>query len=156
MTIAKRLKAHLEAEGVAYETIDHPRTATASETAQAAHIPGSRLAKTVVLHLETGPVLAVVPSSHRVDLSELQNLLDRRLGLASETEIGELFDDCELGAAPPVGSAYSVPTVLDRSLSGLDRVWFEGGDHRSLISVAGADFDRLMRGARQGGFSHAV
>ena len=156
MTIAKRIKAHLEAEGMAYETIDHPRTATASETAQAAHIPGTRLAKTVVLHLETDPVLAVVPSSHRVDLSELQNLLDRRLGLASETEIGELFDDCELGAAPPVGSAYSVPTVPDRSLSGLDRVWFEGGDHRSLISVAGADFDRLMRDARQGGFSHAV
>jgi Ala-tRNA(Pro) deacylase len=91
-----------------------------------------------------------------VDLSELQNLLDRRLGLASETEIGELFDDCELGAAPPVGSANSVPTVLDRSLSGLDRVWFEGGDHRSLIGVTGADFDRLMRDARQGGFSHAI
>ena len=105
MTIAKRLKAHLEAEGVAYETIDHPRTATASETAQAAHIPGSRLAKTVVLHLESGPVLAVVPSSHRVDLSELQSLLDRRLGLASETEIGELFDDCERrgGASGRVG-----------------------------------------------------
>ena len=156
MTIAKRLNAHLEAEGVAYETIDHPRTVTARATAQASHIPGSRLAKTVVLHLESGPVLAVVPSSHRVDLSELQSLLDRRLGLASETEIGELFGDCELGAAPPVGSAYGVPTVLDRSLSGLDRVWFEGGDHRSLISVTGADFDRLMRNARQGGFSHAV
>ena len=156
MTIAKRLKAHLEAEGVAYETTDHPRTVTASETAQASRIPGSRLAKTVVLHLDSGPVLAVVPSSHRVDLSELQSLLDRRLELAGETEIGELFDDCELGAAPPVGSAYSVPTVLDRSLSGLDRVWFEGGDHRSLISVTGADFDRLMRDARQGGFSHAI
>ena len=76
------------AGGVAYETVDHPRTATASETAQAAHIPGSRLAKTVVIHLESGPVLAVVPSSHRVDLGELQSLLDRRLGLASETEIG--------------------------------------------------------------------
>ncbi len=117
------------------------------------HIPGSRLAKTVVLHLESGPVLAVVPSSHRVDLSQLQSLLDRRLGLASETEIGELFDDCEVGAAPPVGSAYGVPTVLDRSLSGLDRVWFEGGDHRSLISVTGADFDRLMRNARQVGLA---
>jgi Ala-tRNA(Pro) deacylase len=156
MSIAKRLKAHLDAEGVAYETVDHPRTTTSSRAAEAAHIPGSRLAKTVVIHLENGPVLAVVPSSHRVDLGELQSLLDRRLGLASETEIGELFDDCDLGAAPPVGSAYNVPTVLDRSLSGLDRVWFEGGDHRTLVSVAGADFDRLMRGARMGGFSHAV
>jgi hypothetical protein len=28
MTVAKRLKAHLDAEEVAYETVDHPRTAT--------------------------------------------------------------------------------------------------------------------------------
>ncbi|HVH01468.1 MAG TPA: YbaK/EbsC family protein [Amaricoccus sp.] len=156
MTIAKRLKDHLDAQGVAYQTVAHPRTATASETAEAAHIPGRSMAKTVVIHLESGPMLAVVPSSHRVDLGALQELLDRRLGLASETEIGALFDDCDAGAAPPVGPAYGVPAVIDRSLSGLDRVWFEGGDHRTLVCVAGADFDRLMQGARQGGFSHAV
>jgi Ala-tRNA(Pro) deacylase len=156
MTIAKRLRAHLDAEGVAYRTVEHPRTTTASNTAEAAHIPGDHLAKTVVVHVETGPVLAVVPSSHRVDLTELQDLLERRLGLASETEVGALFDDCDLGAAPPVGSAYGVPAVVDRSLSGLDRVWFEGGDHRTLVSIAGTDFDRLMREARRGAFSHAV
>jgi Ala-tRNA(Pro) deacylase len=156
MTIAKRLKDHLDAQGVTYQTVAHPRTATASETAEAAHIPGNRMAKTVVIHLESGPMLAVVPSSHRVDLGALQEMLDHRLGLASETEVGALFDDCDVGAAPPVGSAYGVPTVVDRSLSGLDRVWFEGGDHRTLVSVAGADFDRLMQGARQGGFSNAV
>jgi Ala-tRNA(Pro) deacylase len=156
MTIAKRLKDHLESQGVAYETVRHPRTATAGETAEAAHIPGNRMAKAVVIHLDNGPVLAVVPSSHRVDLGALQEFLDRRLGLASETEVEALFDDCDIGAAPPVGSAYGVPTVVDKSLSGLDRVWFEGGDHRTLVSVAGADFDRLMQDARQGGFSHAV
>jgi Ala-tRNA(Pro) deacylase len=153
MTIARRLKLHLDAQGVPYETVPHPRTATASESAQAAHVPGDRLAKAVVIHLESGPVIAVVPSSHRVDLSALQALLDRRLGLASETEIGQLFDDCDVGAAPPVGTAYDVPTIVDRSLEGLDRVWFEGGDHRTLVSVAGADFDRLMRDARHGAFS---
>jgi Ala-tRNA(Pro) deacylase len=156
MTIANRLKAHLDSAGVRYETAAHPRTATASESAEAAHVPGDRLAKTVVIHLEDGHVLAVVPSNHRVDLGALQELLDRRLGLASETEIGELFDDCDIGAAPPVGAAYGVPTVVDRSLAGLDRVWFEGGDHRTLISVAGADFDRLMQDARRGAFSHRV
>jgi Ala-tRNA(Pro) deacylase len=155
MTIAKRLKSHLDEQGVSYETVAHPRTATASESAQAAHVPGDHLAKTVVVHVETGPVLAVVPSDRRVDLSALQALLDRRLGLASETEIGALFDDCDIGAAPPVGAAYGVPIVVDSSLEGLDRVWFEGGDHRTLVCVAGADFDRLMRDAQHGTFSHA-
>ena len=156
MTIAKRLKQHLDAEGVPYTTVAHPRTTTASETAEAAHVPGDSVAKTVVIHHEEGYLLAVVPSSHRVDLTTLQELLDRRLGLASEREIDTLFDDCDSGAVPPVGTAYGLPMVLDNSLNGCSEIWFEGGDHRTLVQVTGPDFDRLMQGARHASFSHHV
>ena len=156
MSIANRLKQHLEAAGVPYEIVRHPRTVSASESAEAAHVPGNAVAKTVVIHHEEGYVLAVVPASHRVDLSTLQELLDRRLGLASEREIDKLFDDCDTGAVPPIGSAYGLPTVLDRSLRGQPAVWFEGGDHRTLVQVTGSDFDRLMRDAREAIFSHHV
>ncbi|MDH3667380.1 MAG: YbaK/EbsC family protein [Paracoccaceae bacterium] len=156
MTIATKLKQHLEDAGVPYNTVAHPRTISAMESAEAAHVPGDSVAKTVVIHLEDGYVLAVVPSSHRVDLTTLQELLDRRLGLASEREIDKLFDDCDSGAIPPVGSAYGLPTVLDASLRGRSAIWFEGGDHRTLVNVSGADFERLMQGARQESFSHHV
>lgn len=152
MTIADRLKQYLEKERVAYETVPHPKTATASENAEAAHVPGDSVAKAVVMHHEDGYTVAVVPSDCRVDLSAMQNILDRRLGLASEREIETVFDDCEGGAAPPIGAAYGVPTVIDKSLDGKDRVWFEGGDHRTLVQVSGADFDRLMRDARHESF----
>ncbi len=156
MTIARRLKEHLDASGVAYETVPHPRAATASETAQAAHVPGDRLAKAVVIHMEDGCALAVAPSTHRIDLGALQQLLDRRLGLAGEPEIARIFDDCDAGAAPPVGAAYGLPAALDESLTGLDAVWFEGGDHRTLVKVSGADFDRLTADARRARFSEHV
>jgi Ala-tRNA(Pro) deacylase len=156
MTIATKLKQHLAVAGVPYTTIAHPRTATTMETAEAAHVPGDDVAKTVVIHHEEGYVLAVVPSSHRVDLTQLQELLDRRLGLASEREIEKLFDDCDSGAIPPIGSAYGLPTVLDASLKGRAAIWFEGGDHRTLVNVSGPDFDRLMRDARKESFSHHI
>lgn len=153
MTIAKRLKNYLDGAGVSYDTLSHPRTVTASESAQAAHIPGDSLAKTVVIHHEAGYALAVVPSSRRVELTTLQDLIDRRLGLASEPEIETLFDDCDMGAAPPVGAAYGVPTYVDESLTGRDDIWFEGGDHRTLVHMTGADFDLLMQDARCASFS---
>ncbi len=156
MTIANTLKKHLEDAGVPYDTVAHPRTISAMESAEAAHVPGDAVAKTVVIHHEEGYVLAVVPSSHRVDLTTLQELLDRRLGLASEREIDKLFDDCDSGAIPPVGSAYGLPIVLDESLKGRSAVWFEGGDHRTLVHVSGQDFDRLMQDARQESFSYHV
>lgn len=154
MTIAKTLKTHLESEGVPFESVPHPRTYTASHTAQSAHVPGDNLAKAVVIHHEEGYVLAVVPASHRIDLPALQEVIDRRMGLASESELDRLFPDCDQGAAPPVGAAYGVPTVLDTSLEGREEVWFEGGDHRTLIKVSGAGFDRLMQDARRARFSH--
>ena len=154
MSVANRLKQHLDSAGVPYEVVAHPRTFSASASAEAAHVPADALAKTVVIHHEEGYVLAIVPASHRVDLGALQDLLDRRLGLASESEIDRLFDDCDGGAVPPIGSAYGLPAVLDRSLRGKSAVWFEGGDHRSLVQVTGSDFDRLMAGAREATFSH--
>ena len=57
------------------------------------------------------------------------------------------------GAIPPLGQAYGVDMLVDESLSGLDEVCFEGGDHESLIRVTGEDFTRLMSPARQGHFA---
>jgi Ala-tRNA(Pro) deacylase len=154
MTIAKKLQDYIDGEGIPYDTVAHHRTATASQSAQAAHVPGSRLAKSVVVHHEMGYVLAVVPSNHRVEFSTLQEVVDRRLGLASEDEVGTLFDDCDIGAVPPIGSAYDVPVILDQSLGEAGDIYFEGGDHKTLVHVSGSDFRNLMKDARIARFSH--
>ncbi|WP_114286293.1 aminoacyl-tRNA deacylase [Candidatus Halocynthiibacter alkanivorans] len=152
MTIAARLEQHLNARGLPFDTVPHPYAATATECAEAAHVPGDHLAKSVLIHMEEGPMLAVLPSNHQVDLSALQAMMHRRLGLAAESEMRELFDDCDLGAAPAVGQAYDVRTVLDNSLTGLDKIWFEAGDHKTLVEMRGKDFDTLMQGAEHGSF----
>jgi Ala-tRNA(Pro) deacylase len=152
MAIASRLKHHLDAKGLPFDMLAHPYTATASETAEQAHIPGDHLAKSVLIHMEETPFVAVVPSHMMVDLHMLQSIMDRRLGLAPEGEVAEVFEDCEIGAAPPVGVAYGVPTIIDRQMMGLDDVWFEAGDHRTLVHMKGRHFDRLMGDAKTGSF----
>ncbi|PTM92774.1 aminoacyl-tRNA deacylase [Mycoplana dimorpha] len=155
MTIARKLQDYIDREGIAYDTVPHHRTATTSQSAQAAHVPGSRLAKTVVVHHEAGYVLAVVPSTHRIELTTLQEVMNRRLGLASEDEVSTLFSDCDEGAAPPVGMAYNVPVIMDESLGNANDVYFEGGDHRTLVHVSGSNFRTLMKDAQIARFSHA-
>ena len=155
MTIASTLQRHLERHGVGYEVLQHPLTASSSETAQSAHISGNRIAKTVVMRDGggNGYLLAVLPASQHLSLELLQAWLGRPVALASEQEVGKLFPDCDLGAIPPIGDAYGLEVVLDESLGGLDEVYFEGGDHRTLVQVGGDQFRRLMSGARQGRFS---
>jgi Ala-tRNA(Pro) deacylase len=79
MTIATRLRQYLQSEGVSYDVVPHPRTATTVGSAHAAHVPGDKVAKTVVVHHELGYVLSVVPSTHRVELGTLQDILIRNL-----------------------------------------------------------------------------
>jgi Ala-tRNA(Pro) deacylase len=156
MTISATLDRYLEGRHLRYELVSHPVTGSSSETAQATHVSGNRIAKTVVLRdggEGDGYLLAVIPASHHLDLEMLRTWLGRPVALATEQEIGHLFPDCELGAIPPLGDAYGLDVVVDDTLATLDEVCFEGGDHRSLVKVAGAQFRELMAGARHGRFS---
>lgn len=154
MTIAASVRQYLAREGVEYSTITHSRTGDSSHSAQAAHVPGDRVAKCVMLGDDNGYLMAVIPASHRLDLSALRHELNRDLGLATEREIMELFKDCEPGAVPPLGCAYGIDMVLDQSLGDMPDTYFEGGDHESLVHVSGPDFLKLMADAPRRNVSH--
>jgi Ala-tRNA(Pro) deacylase len=153
MAIAARLKWYLDANGVEYDVIPHPHTASSHETATAAHVPEDQLAKSVVLEDDQGYLLAVLPASRRVSIGELQEQLNRSVELASEGELNELFEDCETGAIPPVGAAYGIPSVVDDALLEASEIYFEAGDHEDLVHMRGEEFLGLLSGAPHGRFS---
>jgi Ala-tRNA(Pro) deacylase len=156
MSIAESVRDYLSREGVRYDTIAHERTRDSNHSAQAAHIPGDRVAKCVILEDSGGYLMAVVPATHKVDLAALYLQLNRRLELATDYELLELFKDCETGALPPLGRAYGFDTILDDCLTRTPDVYFEAGDHLTLIHMKGEDFMRLMAGAQRGQISHHV
>lgn len=156
MTIAVSVRRYLAQEGVEYDTITHSRTRDSSHSAQAAHVPGERLAKCVMLSDDNGYLMAIIPSCHKLDLTAIRHELNRDLGLATERELMELFKDCEPGAVPPLGCAYGIEMVLDQSLGDTPDAYFEGGDHESLIHVTGRDFLKLMAEAPRRNVSHRI
>ena len=146
MAIAKTLKAYLTARGVPYELVPHPRSSTTLEAAHAAHVPGDQVAKAVVLEDADGYVVAVVPSTNRLDFDWVGETLGRELQLAEEYELPELFRDCSIGAVPGLPEAYGLEVVWDDQLDGQDDIYVEAGDHRNLIHIRGEDFEELMSG----------
>lgn len=156
MTIARNLESFLAQKNIAYDIVEHPRTGSSTQTAQTAHVSGKRLAKAVVLEDDEGFLLAVVPSSHHVELGMLGKQMQRRLRLASEAQLPSMFGDCELGAVPPVGDPYGLKTVIEEDLAEQSDVYFEAGDHEKLIHVTHDEFQRLMAGAEVRHFSHRI
>jgi len=144
MSIATSVERLLTETGVKYEVIPHHHTSSSTYTAQAAHVPGERLAKCVMLEDSRGYLMAVVPATRKVDLGALHRRFGREFGLATESELAGLFADCEVGAIPPIGDAYGIDAIVDSSLVGNQDIYFEAGDHSELVHVSGADFLRLM------------
>lgn len=157
MAMAETLTRYLQAQDASYDLLHHAHTATSMEAAQAAHIPGDQLAKTVLLEDDGGYLVAVLPATHRIDLGELHRQLNRQLGLATESEMSQLFMDCELGAVPPIGPAYGIDTIVDDSLAEQIEVYFDAGDHEQLVHVSGETFSNLLgNDVAYASFSHHV
>jgi len=147
MSVANRVRRYMSAQGVTWDPVPHTPSATAIDAAHSALLAESRVAKAVVLEDDVGYVLAVIGANRSLDIEALGAALGRRLRLAAEPELEAIFDDCEPGAVPAIGPAYGIPTVWDDSLGERRDVYFEGGDHRTLVHLSGADFGRLMRNA---------
>jgi HAD superfamily hydrolase (TIGR01458 family) len=138
--------AYLEGEGVAFEVIEHEPTGTARAESRAAHVPSSRMAKTVVLYDDAGNwVIAVVPASHQVDLEKLRGTLHlpHPPRLATEEEVAHRFPEVEVGAVPPVGPMLVAAAVVDTRLLEHAHVLCAGGDHRHAIRLDPRDIVRL-------------
>jgi Ala-tRNA(Pro) deacylase len=153
MTIAPKLRHYLDALELDYELMEHSPTKSAIQNALVCQIPPERIAKAVLIDTSDDYVLAVLPSDCRIELGELKNLLGAKPRLAREDEVASIFDDCAVGAVPPLGFTYGIRMIVDDSLENEPDVYFEAGDHQSLVHMDQAEFARMTSAARHCHFS---
>lgn len=153
MAIALTLQEYLKECDIDYDVVEHDPTMSSIDAAEAAHIPGDQLAKSVILKDDQDYLMAVVPSTCHVKLHHLERELDRNLGLVDEEELSTIFNDCEVGAIPPIGQAYFIDMIVDKSLMDKGDIYFEAGDHKSLVHMSGDSFKKLIRDSKTSDFT---
>jgi len=154
MAIAETVNNYLTQKSVHYELETHPHSGSSHETSLAAHVSEDHIAKGVIVKDASGYAMVIVPAINYVEMKHVRKELDRELELVEEDEFAKLFPDCEPGAVPPVGPAYQIETFLDEALTTLANVYLEAGDHEHLLHISGHGFKTLLRGVRQGHYSH--
>jgi Ala-tRNA(Pro) deacylase len=127
--IPQRIAEYLESHAVQYESRLHRRAITAQELAATVHVPGRRVAKSVMVKAGEKVWIAVLPATEVVDEKSLAAVLDApTVRLLRESEFQGLFPDCEAGAEPPFGGLFGLPVVVDSTpgstecARGLDRL----------------------------------
>lgn len=142
--IPQRIVKYLEAHAIPYQRLMHRRAITAQQLAAAVHVPGRRLAKSVLVKAGEEIWIAILPATEIVDVDRLAAVLGAPAArLLRESEFEGLFPDCEPGAEPPFGGLYGLPVVVDSALTGMDKLVFRAGSHEEAIEMRYVDFCRL-------------
>jgi len=145
LKIPKQLIDCLKENKVDYEILHHPEAVTAQRIAQAEHVKGRRHAKIVMVKSGEQHLMTVLPADHQIDLKKLKKAVGKAVSLDSEQEFKPLFPDCAVGAMPPFGNLYGVPTYVDKSLSEEEYIVFEAGTHTDAIKLSYRDYEKIAK-----------
>ncbi len=146
MIIAARVKHFLDSHQVNYRVFMHERTYSLEESVRMLRIPSKQVLQGILLEDKLGVALAVLPLDQAMDLVVFSKKTGRTWKVVEEREVDKFFDDCEPGSHPPLGKAYDISVMLDKSVENLETVYLEAGCHTALIQLSKDDFRFLMEG----------
>jgi Ala-tRNA(Pro) deacylase len=140
------LQSYLDRFNVRYQMTEHPVAYSAQSLAQAEHVSGHQVIKPVLIEVDGQMILCVLPACGRVDLDALRDNLEAdSIRLADEDVLAEIFRGCEVGAHPPIGALFGLPTIADESLLAQHQVTFQAGNHHEAVTMSMDDYRRLAQ-----------
>lgn len=145
MKIPKRLIECLGENKVSYEILQHPEAVTAQRIAQAEHVKGRHHAKVVMVKSGDQHLMMVLPADHHIDLKKVEKATAQTVSLSNEDQFKSLFPDCAIGAMPPFGNLYDLPTYVDKDLAEQDYIVFEAGTHKDAIKMRYRDYQKIVK-----------
>ena len=135
----------LTKSGVQYEVLEHPAVYSAQGLAQVEHESGRFVAKPVIVKADGRFLMCVLPANAKIDLESLRQQVNAKsTELAHEQDFEGLFPDCEVGAEPPFGNLYDLPTLMDKTLEKDDHILFRAGSHTKAVRLEMADYRNLV------------
>jgi prolyl-tRNA editing enzyme YbaK/EbsC (Cys-tRNA(Pro) deacylase) len=146
--VLEKIRAHLNAAGVAFVEKQHPPTFTSEESARARGEPLSIGAKALLIKTDDVYRLFVLPADRKVDSRAIKQALGvKKLRFADAAELAQLTGLVP-GSVPPFGEpVLPLELVADPALENNDRIAFNAGSLTSSIIMSSADYRRVA-GAR--------
>jgi Ala-tRNA(Pro) deacylase len=145
MEMPRQLIECLDDNKVRYEVLQHPEAVSAQRIAQAEHVKGRHHAKVVIVKAGDAHLMMVVPADHHIDLEKVEKAVGKPVSLGKEQEFKSFFPDCAIGAMPPFGNLYGLPTYVDRDLAEQDYIVFEAGTHTDAIKMSYRDYEKIVK-----------
>ncbi len=140
MIIAASIKQLFEKHQVAYRVFQHRRLSAYEDINDLLAIEAKSVLKAQLLADKYGVILVVHSQGRKLDFSQIAAQLNRNFKLLPSIKVNRIFKDCEADCWPPIGQAYGLDVILDRSLKDLELVYFASGSHTATVQMTVEDF----------------
>ena len=111
--------------------------------AEALGVDPARLFKTLIAEVDGRLTVAVVPVTGDLDLKALAGAAGGKRAALADRAAAERSSGYVRGGISPLGQRKRLPTIIDESAVGLDRMYVSAGRRGLQVSLAPADLVRL-------------
>ncbi len=148
--ISPKIKNYLDKNKYKYDIIEHRKTYTAWDTAQTEKAKPQEVAKTLVMMVDKGHIIAVLASNRNLDKKKLLKIINEDLkkqGLKTYKKIDFAKESWmkknvpgKVGATPPFSGILKLDIYMDKLLSRNKKIYIGSGEYTASIRVAAVQY----------------
>ena len=134
----------LNEKEINYQLFNHEAVYTSEEAAKVRGTKMEQGAKALILIADKKPVMTVMSAVKKVDFKKIKKekgIKDLRMATADEVKN---ISGVEVGAVPPFGNLFDIPTFFDVSLEKQDKVSFNAGMHTRSVEIKYKDLKKAV------------
>lgn len=140
MSVYEKIIQLLQSNRIKYQALEHEPTPTCEDSARVRGTSPGQGAKALVCYADKKPILIVLPCSRKLDPKLFKSLFTvRDLRFATPEEVMQLTA-LEIGAIPPLGHIFNLPTYVDQTLSAEEQIAFNAGDRTKSVIMSYPDY----------------
>jgi prolyl-tRNA editing enzyme YbaK/EbsC (Cys-tRNA(Pro) deacylase) len=143
---------YLDRAGIKYRLVEHRKVYTAWDASQTQHLDPRTVVKSLVVRLDTRPVLVLLAAAQRLDFNKFKQVVNRhrrqerekavkKVSLVTEAFLRKLPG--QLGSIPPFGGLLGMPVWMDNSLRRKPKLSCPSGDNSISIELSTKAYLRL-------------
>lgn len=145
ITVYKKIIILLKERAIDYQEFEHEPVLTSEQAAQARGTAIGQGAKALVMMADSLPIMLVISAAYKIDTKKFKHLFNiEDLKMATPEEV-EKITGTKVGAVPPFGNLFSLPTYVEETLGVNKKIAFNAGLHTKSIEVSFKDYISIVK-----------
>jgi Cys-tRNA(Pro) deacylase len=125
-----------------YEYIEHGGTEVPSKALQ---VPEHEVIKTLVMQDDAGkPLIVLMHGDRKVSTKNLARQAGRKSVEPCKPEAAQRHSGYQVGGTSPFGTRKPLPVYMERSITGLQAIYINGGRRGLLLKIAPSELLKVL------------